>query len=355
MPFFLCCIRKNTAMSLHDDTDLDRWEAYEEEFDAPRRSRHGPRKDGQSAKQARAQAARKREEMVEASGLEAGFVTTYQPARFEAEWLLSSLRSFYDQELITDVLANVKGGKEASVYLCAGHPTTGHELLAAKVYRPRQFRSLRNDAMYKEGRAVLTADGRPVKETDHRTMRAIGKKTGFGVQVAHTSWLMYEFTSLERLRQAGAAVPQAVAVNDNALLMSYCGDAGMAAPVLQRVQLDRDEATRLFNEVLWNIEIMLQLGLIHGDLSAYNILYWEGNITLIDFPQVTNASGNRNARAILRRDVTRVCDYFASQGVPGDADMITDELWRRYVALHPDDQAADESVIVFQSTADEDF
>lgn len=330
-------------MSLHDDNAIDRWEAYEEQFEAPRR-RHGPRKDGQSSKQARAQAARKREEMVEASGLEAGFVTTYQPARFEAEWLLASLRSFYDQELITDVLANVKGGKEASVYLCAGHPTTGKALLAAKVYRPRQFRNLRNDAMYKEGRAVLTADGRPVKETDHRIMRAIGKKTGFGVQVAHTSWLMYEHTALERLHQAGAAVPQPVAVNDNALLMSYCGDVGMAAPVLQRVRLERAEAVRLFNEVMWNIELMLQFGLIHGDLSAYNILYWEGSITLIDFPQVTNARGNRNARAILQRDVARVCDYFASQGVHGDADVLADELWRRYVALHPDDQAADESV-----------
>lgn len=337
-------------MSLHDDSDFDRWEAYEEPFDTPRRSRHGPRKDGQSAKQARAQAARQREEMVEASGLEAGFVTTYQPARFETEWLLSSLRSFYDQELITDVLANVKGGKEASVYLCAGHPTTGKELLAAKVYRPRMFRNLRNDAMYKEGRAVLTSDGRPVKETDHRTMRAIGKKTGFGVQVAHTSWLMYEYTSLERLRQAGAAVPQPIAVNDNALLMSYVGDAQMAAPVLQRVQLDRDEAARLFNEVMWNIEIMLQLGLIHGDLSAYNILYWEGKITLIDFPQVTNCHGNRNARAILDRDVTRVCEYFASQGVPSNARTVTDDLWQRYVALHPDDKAADESRIEFQAT-----
>ena len=349
MVFFLHNTRKNIIMSLHDENDLSRWEAYEEQFEAPQNRRYGPRKDGQSAKQARVHAAWQREEMVEASGLEAGFVITYHPARFEAEWLLSSLRSFYDQELITDVLANVKGGKEASVYLCAAHPTTGHELLAAKVYRPRQFRNLRNDAMYKEGRAVLTADGRPVKETDHRTMRAIGKKTGFGVQVAHTSWLMYEHTTLERLHQAGAAVPQPVAVNDNALLMSYCGDAGMAAPVLQRVQLERDEAARLFNEVMWNIEVMLQHGLIHGDLSAYNILYWEGKITLIDFPQVTNCHGNRNARTILTRDITRVCDYFASQGVPGDADTITDDLWQRYVALHPDDQAADESVIEAQA------
>jgi hypothetical protein len=119
------------------DDEIDKWEAYAERFESARPNRNAPRKDGQSAKRAKAQSIRKIEELSEKSGLEAGFVTTYHPARFEAEWLLSSLRSFYEQELITDVLASVKGGKEASVYRCAGHETTGQTFLAAKVYRPR--------------------------------------------------------------------------------------------------------------------------------------------------------------------------------------------------------------------------
>ena len=75
---------------------------------------------------------------------------------------------------------------------------------------------------------------------------------------------------------------------------------------------------------------MLQHGLIHGDLSAYNILYWEGEVTLIDFPQVTEVHSNRNARFILERDVKRVCQYFARQGVSHDAAAIADDLWERY-------------------------
>jgi RIO kinase 1 len=199
--------------------------------------------------------------------------------------------------------------------------------------------------MYKEGRSVLTANGRPVKETDHRLMRALGKKTATGVQVAHTSWLMYEYTTLDRLFKSGAAVPQPFAANDNALLMGYCGDERMAAPILQSVRLKRAEAERIFDDVLRNVELLLQQGFIHGDLSGYNILYWEGQITLIDFPQVTSTEGNRNAYAILRRDITRVCDYFTLQGLRRDPVAITNELWERYAAIDPEDAKADESMI----------
>jgi RIO kinase 1 len=326
-----------------DLSDYDRWDAYSERYDPSFERERGPRKAKPQTKRPAPV-----EDVAEARGMEAGFHITYQPARFEKIWLEDSLRSFFDQELITDVVANVKGGKEASVYRCLAHPTTGETLLAAKVYRPRQFRNLRNDAMYKEGRAVLTADGRAAKNSDHRLMRALGKKTTFGQQVAHTSWVMYEYKTLGRLHAAGGAVPKPVAVNDNTLLMSYHGDERMAAPILQSVRLDAKQATRLFDEVLRNVELMLQMGLIHGDLSGYNILYWEGTITLIDFPQVTSSANNRNARTILSRDITRVCEYFATQGLRRDPNAITDGLWQRYGALHPDDQAADESAIALQ-------
>ena len=250
------------------------------------------------------------------------FIVTYKPSRHEAGWLLDSLQSFHVQNLITDVQASVKGGKEASVYRCAAHPNVPQQFLAAKVYRPRKFRNLRNDAMYREGRAILTSDGRAVKKTDHRILRAIGKKTDFGVQAAHTSWLMYEYTTLENLHTAGAAVPKPYASADNAILMDYIGDKDRAAPTLIEVEIDAAEAKHLFQEVLRNIRLLFEMGYVHGDLSAYNILYWNGSVTLIDFPQVTNWEQNPNADTIIRRDIQRVCEYFARFGLDPDVEKI---------------------------------
>src|SRR6185295_12185063 len=98
-------------------------------------------------------------------------------------------------------------GKEANVYRCQAHPNTSEQLLAAKVYRPRQFRNLRNDKAYRDGRTILTPEGRSVKHTDERLVPAVRKKPSFGKQVSHGAWLMHEFRTLERLYQLGAAVP----------------------------------------------------------------------------------------------------------------------------------------------------
>ncbi|MEZ4671946.1 MAG: RIO1 family regulatory kinase/ATPase [Anaerolineae bacterium] len=282
---------------------------------------------------------------------EKSFQTTYQPSRYEAGWLLESLHDFYRNEFITDVLAQVRGGKEASVYRCAARPVHGVDLLAAKVYRPRKFRQLRNDKMYREGRAVLTAGGEEIKENEQRVMRALGKKTAFGVQVEQTSWLMYEFTTLQTLHAAGAAVPKPFAVAENAILMGYIGDADTAAPTLNTVKLQPAEARRLFTKTLNNVELMLNHHMIHGDLSAYNILYWDGDITLIDFPQVTNSQGNSQAYFILERDVERICAYFAEQGVRSaeEPSHLTAQLWKQYVEGDPREKAADLSRLLEQS------
>jgi RIO kinase 1 len=275
------------------------------------------------------------------SGLEGGFTTTYQPSRHEELWLLSSLRSFYDQSLITDVLSKVKGGKEASVYRCAGSIVTEAEYVAAKVYRPRMFRNLRNDKMYRQGREVLKSSGKAVKGSDQRMIRAIGKKTAFGEQVSHTSWLMYEYTTLEMLYQAGGAVPKPIAASENAILMSYHGNASMPAPTLSEVELAPEEVEPLFEEVMRNIALMLSFNVVHGDLSPYNILYWEGEITIIDFPQVINTETNENAFEVFERDVQRVCDYFIRLGMDIDPDAVVREYWDSYGAIDPQTIMAD--------------
>ena len=220
-------------------------------------------------------------------------------------------------------------------------------MLAAKVYRPRMFRNLRNDKMYRQGREILLAGGGPAGRDSGYIEKAIRNKTPFGLQAAHTSWLMYEFTAMEQLYEAGGAVPRPIAPSPNAILMSYHGDERMAAPTLNTVRLERDEAEELFREVMRNVDLMLQHDLVHGDLSAFNILYWApdgppGEITLIDFPQVINLHTNPEVRFILRRDIQRICEYFAQQGVESDPEAIMDDLWRRHVGtLHPDDRKAD--------------
>lgn len=309
------------------------YDDYESAFDPLQQSRQARRSRKPKARHIPKKAAENIiEDLVDdVEGLEGGFKTTYQPAKYEEGWLLASLRSFYDRAMLTDVLALVKGGKEASVYRCAAHQSMGVEFVAAKVYRPRMFRQLRNDATYREGRDILFTDTDHVRGNDYRMARAVSKGSAFGQQISHSSWILYEYTTLERLYHLGADIPKPIATSENAILMSYLGDDQLPAPTLNEVQLAASDAKRLFHRVMHNIELMLQHDRIHGDLSAYNILYWQGDIVLIDFPQVISPQQNSQAYEILQRDITRVCEYFARQGVEHDAEQITKALWVRHV------------------------
>lgn len=260
--------------------------------------------------------------------IEGGFEITYQPSRHEAGWLLNALGGFYLDQWFDDVLRMVKGGKEASVYLCQAHESVGVPYLAAKVYRPRQFRNLRKDHLYREGRDILDGAGHIIH--DDRQLHAIEKKTAYGQQLMHTSWIDHEVKALQTLHAAGADVPRLYASGEMALIMDYVGDEAGCAPTLQEVDLDLAEAKELFERTVHNIEIMLANGIIHGDLSAYNILYWEGAITLIDFPQMVLPDRNRNAFRIFRRDVQRICEYFSRQGVNIDTDNLVEQLWNAH-------------------------
>ncbi len=255
------------------------------------------------------------------------FQFTYKAARFEEWWLLDSLGEFYEHQWVSDVLRRVKGGKEASVYLCrAGSAIPAAQFAAAKVYRPRMLRNLKNDAAYREGRTDLDAEGRHViKDAD---LHAMAKRTAYGEELRHTSWIAYEFNTLKKLHAAGADVPEPFAMQKNAILLEYIGDEFAPAPTLNEVSLEPDEVEPLFDRVLANIQILLRAGFIHGDLSAYNILYWEGNISLIDFPQVVSVTQNRNAYRIFGRDVARVCDYFTRQGLNLNPGKIASDLWQ---------------------------
>ena len=179
------------------------------------------------------------------------FEFTYAAARFESWWLLESLGDFYEHKWITDVLQRVKGGKEASVYLCRSGPAIEASLVAAKVYRPRSLRNLKNDGQYRVGRTDLDADGNAiVKDGD---LHAMQKRTAYGEELRHQSWIAYEFQTLEMLHAAGADVPRPYAMEKNAILMDYIGDLGNAAPTLNSVSLDPDEVKPLYERVIYDI------------------------------------------------------------------------------------------------------
>ncbi len=277
------------------------------------------------------------QEIADSTGIEGDFDMSYRPARHERIWLYESLKAFYQEDLITDVLSLVKGGKEANVYRCRARESTGTSFLAVKVYRPRMFRNLRNDKLYREGRALLSDNGRPVKERDKRAFRALNKKTSYGQQLAHTSWLMHEFNALRTLHAMDADVPRPYSALENAILMQYVGDEHMTAPPLHTVTLPAREAEALFERSLHNIELMLQQGMIHADLPEYNILNWESEITLIDFPHVIKFASNRNAGKILKPDIWRVCQYLDRYGVGARAEAIHEKLWGKFGIV--DDEA----------------
>jgi RIO kinase 1 len=259
---------------------------------------------------------------------ESGYPFTYKAARHEATWISTSLERFYDDSLISDVLRIVKGGKEANVYCCQANPALGLDLLAAKIYRPRMLRNLKNDALYREGRAVLDDEGKALRDT--RSLRAIRKKTRIGSEMSITSWIEHEYRMLEELYRAGADVPEPIAQAGNAILMAYIGEEGNPAPTLSEVTLSQAEARPMFERLMENVRLMLEHHLIHADLSAYNVLYWEGAATIIDFPQGVDSLRNRRAFDLLRRDVERLCQYFARYGLRADARALSGELWNRY-------------------------
>ncbi len=178
------------------------------------------------------------EDLIDPHDLPTGaFKPTYTGSRHELHWILTYLSPFHEEGQILDVLRLVKGGKEANVYCCRAHPSLGVNLLAAKLYRPRMFRNLRNDAQYRQGRAVLDERGRAVH--DPRRLHAIQRGTNLGKELVHTSWLTHEYETLRLLYEAGPDVPRPITVSENVILMEYLGDDLRGAPTLNHARSSR--------------------------------------------------------------------------------------------------------------------
>jgi len=271
---------------------------------------------------------------AKASGIE---TDTFNPSFvckfFERDWVIEYLGGFYDNNLISDVISRVKGGKEANVYVCVARPHMGVEQLAGKLYRPRMFRNLKDDAVYRQGGSIVGSDGKVMRK--EREQRAVAKRTEFGQQVLTDSWLSNEIVTLNTLYAAGAKVPKPYSTGNHAILMEYLGERGQPATTLNHVVLEAAEARKLFDLMVDNIRLMLSKNVVHGDLSAYNIMYWQGDIRIIDFPQAVNPYRNPKAWDIFARDVERVCQYFEPYDIDVRHWQLARALWKQVLGVEP--------------------
>jgi RIO kinase 1 len=233
---------------------------------------------------------------------------------------MQAIQEFIDEGLVREVLNVIKSGKEATVYRCRAHPSLGAKYTAVKVYHESGFRNFGNDAVYQEGRVILNGQVR----------RAVRARTEFGREAQLALWVDHEFEALSRLFEAGADVPEPFACTERAVLLEYVGDGQSAASQLQHLELEPGEAGDLLGRLLWNIELWLAHDTVHADLSAFNVLFWQGRAKVIDFPQWLDPRFAPAARRLLERDIRNVGRYFARYGLDVDAAGVAADLWRRF-------------------------
>jgi len=205
-------------------------------------------------------------------------------------------------------------GKEAQVYLVR----CGQEIRCAKVYKEAADRSFKNSVRYQEGRKVRNS----------RRQRAMGKRSKFGRAQQEIVWQSAEVDALYLLAEAGVRVPQAYGCFDGVLLMELITDAdGEVAPRLNDISMCAEQAVKDHATVVNFVLRMLCVGLIHGDLSEFNVLQNEEGPVIIDLPQAVNAAGNNSAKSMLQRDVDNITQYYA-QFAPQLADThYAEEIW----------------------------
>ena len=205
----------------------------------------------------------------------------------------AGLQALIDDGVIDEVLRPLKSGKEASVYVVR----SGAEIRCAKVYKDMAQRSFQQRVQYQEGRKVRGS----------RQARAIGKASKFGRKEAEAAWKNAEVDALYRLVEAGVRVPQPHGYFGGVLVMELVTDAdGVSAPRLGEVELAAETARDYHRFLMRQVARMLCVGLIHGDLSEYNVLVAPDGPVIIDLPQVVSAAGNNAARTMLRRDVGNI-------------------------------------------------
>jgi len=235
------------------------------------------------------------------------------------------LRALIDDGVIDEVLRPLKSGKEAAVYVVR----SGDEVRCAKVYKDMAQRSFQQRVQYQEGRKVRGS----------REARAMGKATKYGRKQAEVAWKNTEVDALYQLRDAGVRVPEPYGYFHGVLVMELVTDAeGYSAARLGEVELSPEQARQFHQILVRQVVRMLCCGLIHGDLSPYNVLVGPEGPVVIDFPQVVSAAGNNAARTMLLRDVNNLTAYLGRWAPELLETWYGEEMWALFEAgdLLPD-------------------
>jgi len=227
------------------------------------------------------------------------------------------LEPLIEDGLIDEVLRQLMSGKEATVYVVR----CGDDVRCAKVYKEADKRSFRQSVDYTEGRKVKSS----------RQARAMGKGSRYGRKLQEEAWQSAEVDALYRLAAAGVRVPQPYNFYEGVLLMELVTDAaGHAAPRLNDVEFTEQEALQHHQSLLVDVIRMLNAGIVHGDLSEFNILLGAHGPVIIDLPQAVNAAGNNHASSMLERDVDNLAGYFGRFAPSLLGTQYGKEIWALY-------------------------
>ena len=226
------------------------------------------------------------------------------------------MRTFNQAGYITGEGHVIKQGKEATVLACPADPSLGVETVALKIYKDQEFRNFRNDAAYLGGRVW--------KRRDRLHLKAIKDQV----------WVETEFAVLERLHDDGVRVPRPFVRIDQGIVMEHISrDEGTATP-LRDVRLNEDDSARVYGEVMAAIDGMLRCGIVHADLSAFNILYDGEHPVIIDFPQAVYIGTHESPFSLFARDVENILTYFRRLDRESPW-MLARSLWAQYYRLPP--------------------
>lgn len=229
------------------------------------------------------------------------------------------IQPLIDEGLVDEVLRPLMSGKEASVYVVR----CGDHIRCAKVYKDASQRSFKKAVQYQEGRKVRSS----------RRARAMEKGSSYGREQAEESWQNAEVEALYKLADAGVRVPQPYGCFDGILLMELILDEdGDVAPRLNDIQLTAEQARRDHKTMMQHILRMLAVGLVHGDLSEFNVLQDPQGPVIIDLPQAVDAAANNNAQWMLERDVNNITQYYAQFASELAATKYAKEIWALFEA-----------------------
>ena len=231
------------------------------------------------------------------------------------------LKPLIEDGIIDEVLRPIMSGKEAEVFLVR----CDDDLRCAKIYKDVTKRSFQNSSVYREGR----------HEKNSRRARAMAKRSSYGRQEEEEAWQTAEVDALYRLAEAGVRVPEPHGCYDGILIMDLVGDGhGGIAPRLSSLEMTAEVAHEYHQFLLQEVIRMLCAGVVHGDLSEYNILVDPDGPVIIDLPQAVDAAGNNNAKAIFDRDVLNLTRFFGTFAPEILETNYSGEIWELYEKGH---------------------